>query len=104
MPVLDTRLARAGAFAQWCAGGRCCNEGTDRVATFHGHRLRRRRLAAVGQLVLRASAAAAALVLATAASSAAFAEGVKLRVGHFPNVTHVQALVAHHLSRQGKGW
>lgn len=27
-----------------------------------------------------------------------------LRVGHFPNVTHVQGLVAHALSRQGKGW
>jgi NitT/TauT family transport system substrate-binding protein len=27
-----------------------------------------------------------------------------LRVGHFPNVTHLQALVAHNLSRQGKGW
>jgi NitT/TauT family transport system substrate-binding protein len=27
-----------------------------------------------------------------------------LRVGHFSNVTHVQALVAHALSRQGKGW
>ena len=27
-----------------------------------------------------------------------------LRIGHFPNITHVQALVAHHLSRQGKGW
>lgn len=27
----------------------------------------------------------------------------KIRVGHFPNVTHVQALVAHALSRQGKG-
>lgn len=30
-------------------------------------------------------------------------EGV-LRLGHFPNVTHVQALVAHQLSRQGRGW
>src|SRR5437867_2038804 len=29
---------------------------------------------------------------------------VTIRVGHFPNVTHVQALVAHALSRQGKGW
>src|SRR5438132_1268001 len=29
---------------------------------------------------------------------------VKVRVGHFPNVKHVQALVAHALSRQGKGW
>lgn len=27
-----------------------------------------------------------------------------VRFGHFPNVTHVQALVAHHLTRQGKGW
>jgi NitT/TauT family transport system substrate-binding protein len=27
-----------------------------------------------------------------------------IRVGHFPNVTHVQGLVAHHLSRTGKGW
>ncbi len=30
-------------------------------------------------------------------------EGV-LRLGHFPNVTHVQALVAHQLSRRGEGW
>src|ERR1700688_1476572 len=29
---------------------------------------------------------------------------VTIRVGHFPNVTHVQALVAQALSRQGKGW
>lgn len=27
-----------------------------------------------------------------------------LRFGHFPNITHVQGLVAHQLSRQGKGW
>jgi len=27
-----------------------------------------------------------------------------LRIGHFPNITHVQALVAHNMSRQGKGW
>lgn len=27
-----------------------------------------------------------------------------VRVGHFPNVTHVQGLVAQHLSRTGKGW
>ncbi len=32
------------------------------------------------------------------------ADALTLRVGHFPNVTHVQALVAHALSRQGKGW
>src|SRR5438270_9489981 len=27
-----------------------------------------------------------------------------LRVGHFPNITHAQGLVAHALTRQGKGW
>ncbi|TDU70746.1 NitT/TauT family transport system substrate-binding protein [Prosthecobacter fusiformis] len=27
-----------------------------------------------------------------------------LRFGHFPNITHIQGLVAHALSRQGKGW
>jgi NitT/TauT family transport system substrate-binding protein len=32
------------------------------------------------------------------------ADNATLRVGHFPNVTHAQALVAHNLSRQGKGW
>ena len=27
-----------------------------------------------------------------------------LRIGHFPNITHVQALVAQNMSRNGKGW
>lgn len=27
-----------------------------------------------------------------------------LRFGHFPNISHLQGLVAHQLSRQGKGW
>src|SRR6266480_5699874 len=31
-------------------------------------------------------------------------ENAVLRVGHFPNITHAQGLVAHNLSRQGKGW
>jgi NitT/TauT family transport system substrate-binding protein len=30
--------------------------------------------------------------------------GDTIRVGHFPNVTHVQGLVAQHLSRNGRGW
>ncbi|HKY71490.1 MAG TPA: ABC transporter substrate-binding protein [Nitrospira sp.] len=41
-------------------------------------------------------------VMAAAPSLAA--AGDTIRVGHFPNVTHVQSLVAHHLSRTGKGW
>ena len=27
-----------------------------------------------------------------------------LRIGHFPNITHAQALVAHAMSREGRGW
>ena len=41
--------------------------------------------------------------LAVAAAVPVWAE-TKIRVGHFPNVTHVQGLVGHALSRQGKGW
>ncbi len=37
-------------------------------------------------------------------TSSANAQTTTLRVGHFPNITHVQALVAHGLTRQGKGW
>jgi NitT/TauT family transport system substrate-binding protein len=43
------------------------------------------------------------ILLAVANATSACSE-TKIRVGHFPNVTHVQALVAHALSRQGKGW
>ncbi|MEA3211721.1 MAG: sulfonate transport system substrate-binding protein [Chthoniobacter sp.] len=34
----------------------------------------------------------------------AFAQQTTIRLGHFPNITHAQALVASQLSRQGKGW
>jgi NitT/TauT family transport system substrate-binding protein len=44
-----------------------------------------------------------ALLLAPIAVSIA-SEKTVIRVGHFPNITHVQGLVAHNLSRQGKGW
>ncbi|MGI8601963.1 MAG: ABC transporter substrate-binding protein [Verrucomicrobiales bacterium] len=37
--------------------------------------------------------------------SALTASGQRIvRFGHFPNITHVHGLVAHQLSRQGKGW
>jgi NitT/TauT family transport system substrate-binding protein len=51
----------------------------------------------------RRSFLAAALGFGVAASPA-HAQTTTVRVGHFPNITHVQALVAHHLTRQGKGW
>ena len=46
---------------------------------------------------------ALALCLSLLTPSLSFSQ-TTLRIGHFPNITHVQALVAHHLSRQGKGW
>jgi len=46
---------------------------------------------------------ATALVLLASLASAAAQETI-LRIGHFPNITHAQALVAAQLSRQGKGW
>ena len=44
------------------------------------------------------------IALAAVMFSATVHGETKIRVGHFPNVTHVQALVAHAMSRQGKGW
>lgn len=44
-----------------------------------------------------------ALLLITVAVSVASDKTV-IRVGHFPNITHAQGLVAHNLSRQGKDW
>src|ERR1700737_172216 len=44
-----------------------------------------------------------ALLLITVAVSATSDKTV-IRVGHFPNITHAQGLIAHNLSRQGKGW
>src|SRR6476646_613744 len=35
---------------------------------------------------------------------AAAQQKTPLRFGHFPNVTHAQGVIAHALSRQGKGW
>jgi NitT/TauT family transport system substrate-binding protein len=29
---------------------------------------------------------------------------ITIRFGHFPNITHAQGIIAHALSRQGKGW
>ncbi len=45
----------------------------------------------------------AAVVTALAAPTPARAQ-TTLRIGHFPNITHVQALVAHNMSRNSKGW
>lgn len=44
-----------------------------------------------------------AVLAAALAAPSSFAQ-TKIRLGHFPNITHAQALVASQLSRQGKGW
>ena len=48
--------------------------------------------------------ASSAFALGALASCQKKADPNVVRFGHFPNVTHVQGLVAHALSRQGKGW
>jgi len=45
---------------------------------------------------------ASLLLLVTALPTGA--QQTTLRVGHFPNVTHAQGVIAHALSRAGKGW
>lgn len=48
--------------------------------------------------VLATSIAATALIFGSASGE------TKIRIGHFPNITHAQGVIAHALSRQGKGW
>lgn len=45
-----------------------------------------------------------ATVLAVFSSAAGAGDVTTVRFGHFPNVTHAQGVIAHALSRQGKGW
>jgi len=41
---------------------------------------------------------------ALSAHAAGAADKQVIRFGHFPNITHAQGVIAHALSRQGKGW
>jgi len=52
---------------------------------------------------LSKTAAIIASALAVAANARA-EDGLTVRFGHFPNVTHAQGLIANAMSRQGKGW
>jgi NitT/TauT family transport system substrate-binding protein len=52
---------------------------------------------------MKISTVVLSMSLYLAAAVCSFGE-TKIRVGHFPNITHAQGLVAHALSRQGKGW
>jgi NitT/TauT family transport system substrate-binding protein len=59
-----------------------------------------------GRILLGALPCAPALLggLIAAVDALAQAPGITIRVGHFPNVTHVQALVARNFERQGREW
>ncbi|MBA3763591.1 MAG: ABC transporter substrate-binding protein [Chthoniobacterales bacterium] len=50
------------------------------------------------------SLAAVTSALALLLTSAAAEDKVTIRFGHFPNITHAQGVIAHALTRQGKGW
>lgn len=52
------------------------------------------------RLLVRLAMAAGMLAATTNVVSAE----IVVRIGHFPNITHIQGLVAHALTRQGKGW
>ena len=61
-------------------------------------------VATIGLYWARSGSIFSLLVLFVALTAESICGETKIRVGHFPNVTHMQALVAHALSRQGKGW
>jgi len=42
--------------------------------------------------------------LFTGSASVVAQEKTVVRFGHFPNITHAQGVIAHAMSRQGKGW
>src|SRR5262245_21225026 len=54
--------------------------------------------------VRRRAVAVICITLAVVLASPSAGAQETLRVGHFPKVTHVQALVARQLERQGKSW
>ena len=44
------------------------------------------------------------VILALVFQTASASDKVIIRFGHFPNITHAQGVIAHALSREGKGW
>lgn len=46
----------------------------------------------------------ACALMSSCSESGGGADSTTIRIGHFPNVTHVQALVARNMARHGKDW
>lgn len=53
---------------------------------------------------MKITTALAVMLGAALASVGHAADKTVIRFGHFPNITHAQGVIAHGLSRQGKGW
>src|SRR5207302_8355043 len=62
------------------------------------------RLAQSAALWVRNRSIFASSILVAAFVSGPVSGETKIRVGHFPNITHAQGVIAPALSRQGKGW
>src|SRR5438876_4454626 len=52
---------------------------------------------------MKISISSLSMLLAVMTAGPASGE-TKIRVGHFPNITHAHGVIAHALSRQGNGW
>lgn len=59
---------------------------------------------AIPGIIWRLAKVAALVGLLVLPTAAAGQPPLTVRVGYFPNITHVQALVARNLERQGRGW
>ncbi|HZJ17472.1 MAG TPA: ABC transporter substrate-binding protein [Chthoniobacteraceae bacterium] len=59
---------------------------------------------AAGTLLMKTLRILLAVLVVTSITTVVRAQQTTLRVGHFPNITHAQALVASQLSHEGKGW
>lgn len=53
---------------------------------------------------LPACSVAVAMLFTACGKKASNSDSMVIRIGHFPNITHAQGLIAAQLKRQGKGW
>jgi NitT/TauT family transport system substrate-binding protein len=56
----------------------------------------------IDNLVMMVSVLRLSILLVVGAGSVS--GETKIRVGHFPNITHAQGVIAHAMTRQGRGW
>lgn len=59
---------------------------------------------AIPRTIMRLAKVATLMGLLVLPAAGVDAQPLTIRVGYFPNITHVQALVARSFERQGRGW